>query len=89
MRNARVRNSHEPIAMINYTFDPNEHTQVNLATSLRFGKNGYSALTWYDGASPSRLLPLYAELQVAERYRPGGRFDGCGQSGGSVDAQRG
>ena len=49
--------------MINYTFDPNEHTQFNLATSFRFGKNGYSALTWYDGADPRpdyyRYMPSY------------------------------
>ena len=70
MRNARVRNSHEPIAMINYTFDPNEHTQFNLATSLRFGKNGYSALTWYDGADPRpdyyRYMPSYKLLNATD-----------------------
>ena len=70
MRNARVRNSHEPIAMINYTFDPNEHTQFNLATSFRFGKNGYSALTWYDGADPRpdyyRYMPSYKLLNATD-----------------------
>jgi hypothetical protein len=56
--------------MINYTFDPNEHTQFNLATSFRFGKNGYSALTWYDGADPRpdyyRYMPSYKLLNATD-----------------------
>ena len=44
-RNARVRNYHEPVTMLNYTFDINDRSQLNVATSLRFGQNGYSALT--------------------------------------------
>lgn len=61
LRNSRVRNSHEPIVMLNYTFDISEKTRLNAATSFRFGKNGYSALTWKDGADPRpdyyRFLP--------------------------------
>lgn len=68
IRNSRVRDNHEPIAMATYTFDANEHTQLNVATSLRFGKNGYSALTWYDGADPRpdyyRYLPSYMLLNT-------------------------
>ncbi len=64
-RNARVRNYHEPIAMLNYIFDISERSQLNVATSLRFGKNGYSALTWYAGPDPRpdyyRYLPSYYE----------------------------
>ena len=64
-RNSRVRNNHEPLAMLNYVFDINERTQLNAATSLRFGKNGYSSLTWYAGPDPRpdyyRYLPSYYE----------------------------
>ncbi|MGL5981303.1 MAG: carboxypeptidase-like regulatory domain-containing protein [Phocaeicola sp.] len=64
-RNTRVRNNHEPIAMLNYTFDINDRTQLNVASSLRFGKNGYSALTWYAGPDPRpdyyRNLPSFYE----------------------------
>lgn len=64
-RNARVRNYHEPITMLNYTFDINDRSQLNVATSLRFGQNGYSALTWYAGPDPRpdyyRYLPSYYE----------------------------
>ncbi|WP_349892299.1 carboxypeptidase-like regulatory domain-containing protein, partial [Bacteroides caccae] len=42
-RNARVRNYHEPIAVLNYTYDINDRSQLNVATSVRFGENGYSA----------------------------------------------
>ncbi|MEG1622816.1 MAG: TonB-dependent receptor [Alistipes sp.] len=63
MRNARVRNTHEPIAMLNYVFDISDRTRLSIATSLRFGKNGYSALTWKDGPDPRpdyyRYLPSY------------------------------
>lgn len=62
-RNARVRDYHEPLAMLNYTFDITDRTQLNVATSLRFGQNGYSALTWYGGPDPRpdyyRYLPSY------------------------------
>lgn len=61
MRNTRVRRTHEPIAMLNYTYDINDKIRLNVATSLRFGFNGYSALTWKDGADPRpdyyRYLP--------------------------------
>ena len=61
LRNTRVRNSHEPIVMLNYFFDISENTRLTAATSLRFGKNGYSALTWKDGPDPRpdyyRYLP--------------------------------
>ncbi|HIZ06267.1 MAG TPA: TonB-dependent receptor [Candidatus Phocaeicola gallistercoris] len=62
-RNARVRDYHEPLAMLNYTFDITDRSQLNIATSLRFGKNGYSALTWYGGPDPRpdyyRYLPSF------------------------------
>ena len=62
-RNARVRDYHEPIAMLNYTFHISDRSHLNLATSLRFGQNGYSALTWQNGPDPRpdyyRYLPSY------------------------------
>ena len=35
--------------MLNYTFDISDRSKLELATALRFGKNGYSALTWQNG----------------------------------------
>ncbi|MBO7264209.1 MAG: TonB-dependent receptor [Alistipes sp.] len=63
MRNARVRRMHEPIAMLNYNWQITENTRLSAATSLRFGYNGYSALTWYKGEDPRpdyyRKLPSF------------------------------
>ena len=63
MRNARVRRMHEPIAMLNYNWQITENTRLSAATSLRFGYNGYSALTWHKGEDPRpdyyRKLPSY------------------------------
>ena len=62
-RNSRVRRMHEPIAMLNYNFQINEYNSLSIATSVRFGFNGYSALTWYKGEDPRpdyyRVMPSY------------------------------
>ena len=83
MRNTRVRNSHEPVVMLNYTFDISENTRLTAATSFRFGMNGYSALTWRDGADPRpdyyRYLPGYYINQIF-RAVPG-VFDEKGSNG--------
>ena len=63
LRNSRVRRMHEPIAMLNYNWQITENTALSAATSLRFGYNGYSALTWHKGEDPRpdyyRKLPSY------------------------------
>lgn len=66
-RNARVRNNHEPVVMLNYTYDITERSQLNLATSIRFGKNGYSALTWF--ASPDPRPDYYRNLPSYLRWK--------------------
>ena len=73
LRNTRVRRSHEPIVMLNYYYDINETTRLTAATSVRFGFNGYSALTWKDGADPRpdyyRYLPSnYTSQIIADNY---------------------
>lgn len=68
LRNSRVRNTHEPIVMLNYTWDMSGNTRLNAATSLRFGKNGYSALTWNGGSDPRgdyyRFMPSSDFTQI-------------------------
>ncbi len=63
LRNARVRSYHEPVAMANWFFTPNEKTRITAAASFRFGQNGYSALDWNSAADPRpdyyRNLPSY------------------------------
>ena len=68
LRNTRVRRSHEPIVMLNYFYDINEKTRLTAATSVRFGFNGYSALTWKEGTDPRpdyyRYLPSNYTSQI-------------------------
>jgi hypothetical protein len=63
VRSARVRNSHEPVAMLNYSLDINPKNKLLAGLSYRFGRNGYSALDWYDAQDPRpdyyRYLPSY------------------------------
>ena len=72
-RNARVRRMHEPIAMLNYNWQISENTSLSVATSVRFGFNGYSALTWYKGEDPRpdyyRKLPSYYGDRLARRMQ--------------------
>ncbi len=76
MRNARVRDTHEPIVMLTYNWDITDRTRLSAATSLRFGYNGYSALTWKDGADPRpdyyRNLPSYYLFKLAQGETPEG-----------------
>lgn len=64
VRNARVKKTHEPIAILKYDFTPESKKLKASATVLyRFGKNGYTALDWYDAPDlrPDyyRNLPSY------------------------------
>ena len=79
-RNARVRNNHEPLMVVNYTNTPDDRTKIDAAASFRFGTNGYSALTWKGGADPRpdyyRYLPSYFEdedmqMQYRDLWRSG------------------
>ena len=79
MRNSRVRDSHEPILMLNYTWDFTERTRLNAAAAVRFGYNGYSALTWNNGADPRpdyyRKLPSYFLNRMEQSDSEGGRLE--------------
>lgn len=71
VRNARVRNNHEPVAIFNYEFTPSYDFKVTAGVSWRFGRNGYSALDWYDAPDPRpdyyRYLPSYFD-EGSEQY---------------------
>ena len=63
VRNARVRKTHEPIAILKYDFTPGHKFNAAATVLYRFGKNGYTALDWYDAQDPRpdyyRNLPSY------------------------------
>ena len=48
VRNARVRKTHEPVTYLKWDFKPSDTFQVNTTLLFRFGKNGYTALDWYN-----------------------------------------
>lgn len=82
-RNARVRNYHEPLAILNYTHDFSDKTKMSAAASFRFGKNGYSALDWYNGADPKpdyyRNFPSYFTIKQDESQHDTGKFGDAGR----------
>ena len=63
VRNARVRKTNEPIAILKYDYKPSDRFQASATLLYRFGKNGYTALDWYDAQDPRpdyyRNLPSY------------------------------
>jgi len=73
MRNARVRKTHEPIAILKYDFTPTEEFSLAATLLYRFGKNGYTALDWYDAADPRpdyyRNLPSYYYMEESDYNR--------------------
>ena len=79
LRNSRVRNTHEPLVMLNYTWDISERTRFNAAASARFGYNGYSAMTWNNGADPRpdyyRRLPSYFLNRMEQDVTESGRAE--------------
>ena len=63
VRNARVRKTNEPIAFLKWDFTPSDKLSASTTVLYRFGKNGYTALDWYDAQDPRpdyyRNLPSY------------------------------
>ncbi|MBR1705195.1 MAG: TonB-dependent receptor [Bacteroidales bacterium] len=63
VRNARVRKTHEPVAFLKYDFTPSDRFEGSATLLYRFGKNGYTALDWYNAQDPRadyyRNLPSY------------------------------
>lgn len=63
VRNARVRRTNEPVAFVKYDFTPSDKFGASATILYRFGRNGYTALDWYDAQDPRpdyyRNLPSY------------------------------
>ena len=63
VRNARVRKTHEPIAFLKWDWTPSDKFNSSATMLYRFGKNGYTALDWYNAQDPRpdyyRNLPSY------------------------------
>ncbi len=63
VRNSRVRKTHEPVMVLKYTATPSTDLEASATLLYRTGKNGYTALDWYDAPDPRpdyyRNLPSY------------------------------
>ncbi len=63
VRNSRVRKTFEPVTVLKYSAEPTDNLELNATLLYRCGKNGYTALDWYDAMDPRpdyyRNLPSY------------------------------
>jgi len=76
IRNARVRNSHEPVVILDYSNRINHRLRLHAATSFRFGRSGTTALDRFDAPDPRpenfRYLPsFFSDRFKAEEVRQG------------------
>jgi len=73
VRNARNRITHEPIAILKYDYTPSPKFKGSATILYRFGKNGYTALDWYDAQDPRpdyyRNLPSYYYMDIDDYNR--------------------
>ncbi len=65
VRNSRIANSHEPVVIFRHDWTPTERTRLTTAVSYQFGRDGATAIDWYDARDPRpdyyRKLPSYIE----------------------------
>jgi len=68
-RNARVRNTHQPISMLRHDWKLSEKINVSTSAGYQFGRDGDTALDWYDAQDPRpdyyRRLPSFIENEQA------------------------
>jgi hypothetical protein len=62
-RTARIRSTHQPLGMLNYTWNISERSKLEAGISMLAGRNGTSDLDWFDGNDPRpdyyRKFPSY------------------------------
>ncbi len=63
VRNSRVNSYHQPMMLLSHYWTISEQTKVTSTLTYSLGKNGSTALNWYDAADPRpdyyRNLPSY------------------------------
>ncbi len=70
-RNSRIANSHIPVFLFTDVFNLNKTTKITSTLMARAGRNGSTALNWYNAPDPRpdyyRYLPSYYQLpEVSE-----------------------
>lgn len=77
-RNAKVRNTNEPMIILNDYWKPNARTRVTNSLGISFGRYGTTALNWYNARDPRpdyyRYLPSYeltpaVAADIAEQWK--------------------
>ncbi|MCQ2183814.1 MAG: carboxypeptidase-like regulatory domain-containing protein [Bacteroidales bacterium] len=73
VRNARVRRTFEPVVGLKYNFTPSKNLSGFATLLWRTGRNGYTALDWYDAMDPRpdyyRNLPSYFKMEDSDYNR--------------------
>ncbi|MEI6123362.1 MAG: TonB-dependent receptor [Bacteroidota bacterium] len=63
VKNAKVRNSHEPVLLLSHFFDINDKIKLTTTLGYSFGRTSTTALNWYNAADPRpdyyRYLPSW------------------------------
>lgn len=66
-RNSRMRRTFEPVTVLKYEYTPSERFSSRTTLLWRTGRNGYTALDWYDAQDPRpdyyRNLPSFAYME--------------------------
>jgi len=70
-RNSRVKDFHEPMAILSHYWKINSKTNLNTNLGYSFGYNGSTALNWYNAADPRpdyyRNLPSYMTTDYSKQ----------------------
>jgi len=70
-RNARVKQFHNPVFILNHFFDINDKTRLSTVAGYTFGTDEGSYLNWYNAADPRpdyyRYLPSYQTDPLAKQ----------------------
>ncbi len=73
VRNSRERRTFEPVTILKYSVTPTDNIEASATLLWRTGKNGYTALDWYDTADPRpdyyRNLPSYYWMPLEDYNR--------------------
>lgn len=70
VRNAKVRNSHEPVLLLSHYYDITDKIKLTTTLGCSFGRTGTTALNWYNSSDPRpdyyRYLPSWQENMDVE-----------------------
>jgi len=72
VRNAKVRNVHQPMFILNDKYSFNDKVTLTTAIGYQFGRYGTTALNWYNANDPRpdyyRYLPSYQNTDTMDNY---------------------